>query len=224
MLTERSLSLEEMVYKQLEDEILAGKLARGTPLGEIALSTRLGVSRTPVRGALHRLAEDGLVEQIPNRGTVVLGINREDLIDIYNIRMRLEGLASASAAERISEEELKELSESVELSEFYIKKNDTEHLKELDTEFHSIIYKASGNRLLNKTLSELHKKITAYRKLSLTVPGRLTRSVEEHREILMAIKERNAALADELTSLHIQRALENMLNAKSKKEDGGTPV
>ncbi len=213
MLTERTLTLEEMVYERLEEEILSGSLARGTPLGEIALSTRLGVSRTPVRGALHRLAEDGLVEQQPNRGAVVLGINREDLIDIYDIRMRLEGLASASAAKRISDEELRELSDSVELSEFYIKRNDTEHLKQLDTEFHSIIYKASGNRLLNKTLSELHKKITAYRKLSLAVPGRLVKSAEEHREILLAIKAGDSELADKLTSLHIKRALDNMLSA-----------
>ncbi len=214
MITEKSLSLEEMVYLRLEEEILSGILTRGTALGEIALSERLGVSRTPVRGALHRLAEDGLVELSPNRGAVVMGINTEDLVDIYHIRMRLEGLASASCAKRISEEELLKLSESVELSEFYIKKRDTEHLKELDTEFHSIIYKASGNRLLCKILSELHRKIKAYRKISLAVPGRLEKSAEEHREIFTAIKEHDAERADKLTFLHIERALDNMLSTK----------
>lgn len=214
MITEKSLSLEEMVYFRLEEEILSEKLKRGTALSEIALSARLGVSRTPVRGALHRLAEDGLVEIAPNKGAVVVGINADDLIDIYHIRMRLEGLASASAAERITDEELSRLLESVELSEFYISKNDTEHVKELDTEFHRIIYKASGNRLLYKTLLELHKKIKAYRKLSLAVPGRLEKSIEEHREIYAAIASRDAALADKLTSLHVERALNNMLSAK----------
>lgn len=208
-----SRSLEEMVYSHLEEEILTGKLVSGEALGEIALAKRLGVSRTPVRGALHRLAEDGLVEINPNRGAMVVGINTDDLIDIYNIRMRLEGLASSLAAKRIAEDELKELSDSVELSEFYIKKRDTEHLKELDTAFHSIIYKASGSRMLAKTLSELHKKIKSYRKLSLSVPGRLEMSVTEHREILAAIKEKNAEKADKLTSLHIERALTNMLSA-----------
>jgi DNA-binding GntR family transcriptional regulator len=216
MITEKSLSLEEMVYTNLEEEILSGKLTRGTSLGEIPISLRLGVSRTPVRGALHRLSEDGLVEILPNRGAVVLGINSEDLIDIYHIRMRLEGLASASAAERISEEDLTKLSDAVELAEFYINKKDTEHLKELDTQFHSIIYRASGNRLLNKVLSELHRKTKAYRKLSLSVPGRLEKSVFEHREILMAIKERNPEKADRLTSLHVERALENMLSSNTK--------
>ena len=89
----------------------------------------------------------------------------------------------------------------------------TERLKELDSEFHETIYKESGNRLLFKTLSELHRKIKAYRKLSLTVPGRLERSVYEHKEILEAIAAGNAQEADRLTSLHIERALENMLKA-----------
>ncbi len=204
-----------MVYTTIEEEILTEKLTRGTPLGEIALSNRLGVSRTPVRGALHRLAEDGLVEISPNRGAVVVGINTDDLVDIYHIRMRLEGLASGAAARRISPEDLEALESAVELAEFYIAKRDTEHLKELDTQFHSIIYKASGNRLLNKTLSELHRKIKAYRKLSLNVPGRLEKSVTEHREILMAIKNGDAELADKLTSIHVEHALDNMLLKKN---------
>lgn len=212
----KSPSLEEMVYAQLEDEILSGAFSSGESLTEKSLSERLGVSRTPVRGALHRLAEDGLVEISPNRGAVVVGINADDLVDIYSIRMRLEGLASSLAAKRISEEELKALSDSVELAEFYIQRKDTEHLKELDTAFHSIIYKASGNRLLSKTLSELHKKIRAYRKLSMATPGRLEKTALEHREIYKAIADGDSEKADKLTSLHIERALENILLAVEK--------
>ncbi len=209
----KSTSLEEMVYAQLEEEILSGELARGTALGEIAISNRLGVSRTPVRGALHKLSEEGLAEIVPNKGATVIGINAEDLIDIYKIRERLEGLASALAAKRITEGELAKLTETVELAEFYITKNDTEHMKELDTEFHSIIYKASGSRFLWRTLSELHRKIKSYRKRSLSVPGRLEKTVGEHREILEAIRGGDADKADLLTSLHVRRALENTLVA-----------
>ncbi len=207
------LSLEEQVFSSLEEEILTGKLTRGTALGESALSERLRVSRTPVRAALARLAEDGLVESAANKGAVVVGITKDDLIDIYRIRMRLEGLASFLAAEKISHEGLKNLSDFVELSEFYIKKQDAEKLKELDSEFHETIYRETGNRLLCKTLSELHRKIKTYRKLSLSVPGRLEKSVTEHREIYEAIASKNGELADKLTSLHIERALENMLVA-----------
>ncbi len=210
----KSPSLEEMVYSRLEEEILAGEFQTGSSLGEIALAKRLGVSRTPIRGALHRLAEEGLVEIVVNKGAKVLGINVEDLISIYKIRERLEGLASALAATRISEEEVAELTEAVDLAEFYIKRKDTEHIKELDTVFHSIIYKASGSRFLERTLSELHKKIKAYRKRSLTVPGRLEKSEAEHREILEAIRARDSEKADELTSLHVRRALENIISIR----------
>ncbi len=209
----KSPSLEEMVYSRLEEEILSGELVSGSALGEIALAKRLGVSRTPIRSAIHRLAEEGLVEVVPNKGATVIGINTADLIDIYRIRKKLEGLASSLAAERITEEELDKLIETVELAEFYINKNDTEHIRELDTVFHSVIYKASGSRFLSHTLSELHRKIKSYRKRSLAVPGRLAKTAEEHREILEAIRARNAEMADKLTSLHVQRALENMLSS-----------
>ena len=213
----KSPSLEEMVYLRLEEEILSGELPRGKSLGEIALAKRLGVSRTPIRVALHRLWEDGLVEIQPNKGATVLGINVNDLIDIYKIRERLEGLASSLAAVRISDERLERLSSLVETAERDIEKNDTEHIKDMDTVFHSIIYEASGSRFLSRTLSELHKKIKAYRKRSLGVPGRVEKSAREHREIFEAIKAGNAEEADRLTSLHVQRALKNMLSAVENK-------
>ena len=207
------LSLEERVFATLEEEILTGKLTRGESLGEKMLSERLGVSRTPIRSALARLSEEGLIKSVVNKGAVVIGITKEDIVDIYHIRMRLEGLASLIAANKITPEALGELLESVELSEFYIKKNNTEKLKELDSEFHETIYRATENKPLCKTLSELHRKIKTYRKLSLTVPGRLERSVAEHREIYEAIAAGNGELADKLTSLHVKRALDNMLSA-----------
>lgn len=204
-------SLEESVFFTLEDEILSGKLKRGDTLTETALSARLGVSRTPLRGALHRLAEEGLIDMIPNRGAVVIGIGRQELIDIYKIRMRLEGLASYEAAGRISEEDLDRLRELVELGDFYIARRDAERLKEIDTEFHNIIYNASGNRLLYKTLSDLHRNIQVYRKRSLAVAERLATSSEEHKQILSAIERGDAEAADRLTSAHIEAALQNLL-------------
>ena len=213
MIVDNSKSLEERVYLQLEEEILGGVLKKGASLTEISLSARLGVSRTPVRGALHRLFEEGLIDLVPNRGAVVIGVNEDDLIDVYAIRMRLEGLASAQAAKKITEEDKARLTEAVELAEFYIKKNDAEHLKELDSEFHNVIYRASGNRLLYKTLSELHRSIKAYRKRSLSVPARLESSVAEHREILEAILRGDAEAADRLTSAHVAAALDNLLTA-----------
>lgn len=204
-------SLEESVYFTLEEEILSGELKAGDSLTELSLSKRLGVSRTPIRAALHRLAEEGLVSFSANRSATVAGVSADDLVDIYKIRMRLEGLASADAARKISDADKKRLYESVELAEFYIEKKDAEKLKELDSEFHNIIYRASGNRLLSKILSELHRNIKSYRKLSLSVPERLKSSIAEHREILDAIARGDSDAADRLTNAHIGAALDNLL-------------
>lgn len=213
MIRSNAASLEAKVYDELSDAILSAKFQKGEALTENALSAMLGVSRTPVRSALHRLAEEGLVEIVPNRGAVVIGITKEDIIDIYRIRMRLEGLASAIAAEKMTAEGKKKLSEILELSEFYIKKQDTEHLKELDNAFHNLIFRATENRTLERILSDLHRNTKAYRKLSLSVPGRLQKTLEEHRGILEAILSGNAKKAEELTSEHIEHALDNMLSA-----------
>ena len=206
-----SPSLEEQVYARIEEDILSAKIESGAQLTELSLTKQLGVSRTPVRAALHRLAEEGLISITPNKGAVVVGVSREDLIDTYGIRCRLEGLASRLAAERIAESELNALRRALELQEFYISKRDTEHLRELDTEFHYIIYKASGNRTLLKILKDLHKNIKMYRKRSLSVPGRLEESVREHREIFEAISSGDGEAADTLMSRHISCALENIL-------------
>ena len=204
-------SLGQSVFLQLEEEILNGTLKKGETLTEIALAERLGVSRTPLRSAIHALAEEGLVEIIPNKGATVVGVSRDDLIDIYKIRMRLEGIAAGLAAKRITADMLCTLEESVELSEFYLAKSDSDHLKELDSKFHSIIYKASGSRHIAKILTELHRNIRSYRKLSLSVPTRLDKSVKEHRAILEAVKARDAALAEKLCCEHIEAALNNLL-------------
>lgn len=217
IIDERTGSLEEHVFDVLEEEIISGALVKGQIVTENELSARLEVSRTPIRGALRRLAEEGLVEIAPNRRVTVIGISTDDLIDAYRIRIRLEGLSSALATERMTDEEKKKLSDFVELSEYYLSKKDTENLKLLDTQFHSMIYRASGNRMLCRILSEIHRNITRYRKMSLAVPGRLESSVEEHREILNAILRGDSVEADRLTSCHIERALNNIANTLDKE-------
>ena len=82
IIDEKNVSLEGQVTSTLEEEILTGKIAAGTALTELSLSKRLGVSRTPIRAALHTLAEEGLISLVPNRGAVVVGVTRDDLIDI----------------------------------------------------------------------------------------------------------------------------------------------
>ena len=206
----QALSLEEQVFRRLEEDIISGFYTKGDNLTELGVCARLGVSRTPVRGALHRLAEEGLVSIAPNRGATVVGVTEDDLADTYKIRMRLEGLASRMATERLTDDIKAELVHTVELSEFYVTKMDVERFKELDTAFHGLIFRASGNRMLSKILGELHRNVRAYRKKSLSVPGRLESSLREHREILSAMLSGDADAADRLTSRHIEMAMENL--------------
>lgn len=214
---ENSATLGTRVYRMLEQNILSGKYPVGSSLTELALSAELGVSRTPVRAALVRLEGEGLVRLIPNKGAVVVGISQEDLSDIYGMRMRLEGLAAARAAERRSEEDAARLSEIVELAEFYIAKGDADRLRDLDSDFHASVYLASGSRMLASTLSDLHRMIGSYRARALGDGHRAPASVKEHREILEAILAKDAEKADRLASAHVARALENL--KKTQKTD-----
>jgi DNA-binding GntR family transcriptional regulator len=182
------------------------------------LSRELGVSRTPVREALQRLDREGLIKLIPNKGAVVLGISEQDLIDIYKIRMRLEGLAARIAAEKKDVEFCRQLGDNIDLTGFYMSKGDIEKVKDLDSEFHDIIYRCCESRMLGKTLSELHRYIASYRKLSLAASGRIDRSLAEHKEIYDAIASGNTDAADELMSKHVERALENLLKIINKNE------
>lgn len=211
-----SASLEEKVYLSLEEQIISQKLRPGESVTEMKLSRELGVSRTPVREALQRLDREGLIKLIPNKGAVVLGISEKDLIDIYKIRMRLEGLAARIAAENTNLEFCRELCDNVDLTGFYMEKGDIEKVKNLDSEFHDIIYRSCESRMLGKTLSELHRYIASYRKLSLAADGRIERSLAEHREIYDAITRGDAAAADALMSEHVARALENLLTIITK--------
>jgi DNA-binding GntR family transcriptional regulator len=212
-----SSSLEEKVYLSLEEQIISQKLRPGEAVTEMKLSRELGVSRTPVREALQRLDREGLIKLIPNKGAVVLGISEQDLIDIYKIRMRLEGLAARIAAEKKDVEFCRQLGDNIDLTGFYMAKGDIEKVKDLDSEFHDIIYRSCESRMLGKTLSELHRYIASYRKLSLAVDGRIEKSLSEHREIYDAIVNGKADEADTLTCEHVASALENLLEIISKK-------
>lgn len=211
-------TLEEKVYNILEDQILSQKLRAGDSVTEMKLSKELGVSRTPVREALQRLDREGLIKLRPNKGAVVVGISERDLIDIYKIRTRLEGLAARIAAENADETLIRQLSDNIELTEFYMSKGNIEKLKDLDSDFHDIIYSYCQSRILGKTLSELHRYIVCYRKLSLSVKGRLERSLAEHREIVEAIKKGDADGADSLMSAHVELALSNLLTIIQNKD------
>lgn len=208
-------TLEDTVFEQLENDILSGALPVGTPLTEIKVCERYGVSRTPVREALILLRREGLVAETGAHGLEVIGVSAADIDDIYRIRMRIEGLASRYMAERPSPEYRRELAEAVALQEFYSRRGDAAKLRELDTRFHEIVYRASGSRVLIGTLTGFHKQICLYREQAFLSPERTATSVAEHKEILNAILQNDGAAAERLTTEHIRNAYEFILKMRS---------
>lgn len=207
----RSISIAEQVFEKLEGDILSGKYERGTVLTEIRLSETLGVSRTPIREALRRLAQEHTIE-FGTKGAVVIGITREDIATIYEMRRRIEGMAAAMAAKSASEADLEELRGIVELQEFYTAKGNAERIQEEDSKFHRKLYEMCGSTPLADTLKDLHKKVVKYRRNSVADLSRAERSFLEHKGIFDAVAAHDGVLAEELTIWHIDNAARSILD------------
>ena len=205
MLIHKTVSLADQVFEHIEKDILSGKYARGEIITESKLSAELGVSRTPIREALRRLSQEHLIEE-SGKGSVVIGISVKDLDDIFLIRKQLEAIAAKMAAKNHTDEQLLELKETLELQEFYVSKNDTEHIKHMDNKFHRILYKLTGSTVFYDTLVPLHKKIQKYRRASLQSGSRAESSVLEHRNIYEAVAARDEDLAFKTVMEHIENA------------------
>ena len=162
----RTVTLADQVFERLESDIIQGVYPRGEVLTELKLVEQLNVSRTPIREALRRLEQEHLIADT-GKGSVVLGITAEDLVDIMDIRCRIEGLASFYAAKNVSPEGLARLRHILDLQEFYFEKRDAEHLREMDDQFHDIICDMSGHAVISDTLVPLHPAATARRPLPM---------------------------------------------------------
>lgn len=206
-------SLSSRVFQKIRDNILNGTYKEQDELRENTIGKELGVSRTPVREALRQLELEGLVTIIPNKGAYVTGITPKDVKDIYIVRSLLEGLCARWATEHITEKQLDELEEIVLLSEFHIKKeghNNIEQIAILDGRFHAVLYEASDSRILSHVLMDFHRYVQMARKSSIVSEERARKSIREHKQILRAIKEQDADLAEQLANEHILHVIQNL--------------
>lgn len=204
-------SLMLRVYQELHAEIVGGKLAPGSPLVEARISEELGVSRTPVREALRLLEQDGLVEAVPNKCTVVVGIDRQDISDTYDFRIPTFGLCAKWASERMTDEEISELENHLELQEYYLQKGDFEKVSENDSKFHDLLYAGCRSRAVVQTMRNLHILSQRAREITPRTHERIALSVEEHRRIYEAIAARDSAAAEKAAIEHLVTAKEHVL-------------
>lgn len=209
------ISLSEQVFERLENEILSGKYQRGEIITEMKLVSDLGVSRTPIREALQRLEQEHIIETTP-KGILIVGVSMQDLTDIFDIRLKIEGIASAMAAKNATEEDVKALQETLELQEFYVPKHDADRIKVMDSQFHTLLYRFSGSSVFYDTLLPLHKKVQKYRKASVENESRAQQSAKEHRAIFEAIAAHDPALAEARTIDHIMNAKNHII----QKQEG----
>ena len=208
--TNQENSLRGRVFQTMRDNILNGVYQENDELRENTIAAELGVSRTPVREALRQLELEGLVKMIPNKGAFVTGITANDVKDIYAIRSMLEGMCARWATEYITEEQIEDLEEIILLSEYHVKKakgEKSQQVTELDGKFHEILYNASNSRILNHVLSDFHKYVRMARKASVANPERAEKSIEEHKHILEALKNRDAEQAEYWANTHMMNVM-----------------
>ena len=199
------------VFNKLREDILSGKYQEHEELKEVAIGEELGVSRTPVREAFRQLELEGLIQIVPNKGAYVTGITAKDVKDIYMIRSYLEGMCARLVTEKITDEQLDELEENVYLASYHASKGHMEQMAELDNRFHHILYEACDSKMLQKLLQDFHEYVMRIRKKTLSTKERGIASNEEHKQIMEAIKQRNADEAERLANLHMNNAYENMV-------------
>ena len=209
----KSTSLADQVFDKLENDIIQGIYKRGELLTELKLVEQLGVSRTPIREALRRLEQERLIEDT-GKGSRVLGITKEDLEDIMNIRERIEGLVAYYAAKNITPEGLKELRHIVDLQEFYFSKHDKEHLRQVDDEFHDMICALSKRCVISDTLIPLMRKTRRYRRVAIDDWDRTTNTMREHKAMYEAIANGDADLAEKLATAHIVSAKRHLIEGE----------
>jgi len=209
--------LRELVFETLREAIINGVLKPGERLMEVQLAEELGVSRTPVREAIRKLELEGFVVMIPRKGAYVAGISLKDVADVFEVRAALESLAAGLAAERITDEEIEELERVLVQQQNLADSDRLEDIIKVDTDFHDVLYRASRNERLIQIVSHLREQIQRFRTASLSQPGRMRIALEEHKELVEAIAERNVEKAQALAREHIENAEQSMINGLKER-------
>ena len=205
------ISQREKTYKAIKQAIISYEVKPGEPLAEEQIANKLGVSRTPVREALKELQKEGLVKMIYRKGAFVADISSEDVEEIFLLREILECAAVKIAIPRLKEEDLIEMESLFNSISKDIEMKNYKDIFDTDIKLHSLIVDTAGNRRLSKFLNILNGQVQRMRILSATAPGRLNKSLQEHKDILEALKKRDTGLAEQRLKHHIRNIKNNIL-------------
>lgn len=208
--------LRELVFEHIKMAIINGELKPGERLMEVQLADRLGVSRTPVREAIRKLELEGLVIMVPRKGAYVSDVSLKDIIDVFEVRETLEGLAASLAAEKISDEEIKKLEDIVNTTKQYVEKEDVQGIIDSDVKFHDYIFSLSRNDKLIQIMSNLQEHIYRFRVIYVSMAKKSVKMINEHSELLNAIKSREPQKAKMLAVSHVESILNDVIKELSQ--------
>lgn len=192
----------DIVYSWLRNEIVTGAYRPGTRISQEMIAEILGVSRMPVREAIRHLQAEGLVTNTPHKGCMVTQLTKEELEELYDIRLALETLAIRLATEYITNEELRNLEAIFAKMTKATKTN--EYNFRLNQQFHMAIYEASKRPRLVRMLGSIWASIEPYRRAFTSLPGRIPVALDHHRCMLDALKSRDAAKAVHYVEEHLK--------------------
>lgn len=210
--------LRDVIFETLRKAIVSGDIKPGERLMEVSLANQMGVSRTPVREAIRRLEAEGLITMTPRKGTHVAELSVKDIMDVLEVRTVLDKLATDLAAKRMQPSQLKALENVHKQYIACVEKNNIEGAIKKDIEFHDLIYAASGNPRLVAVAGSLREHVYRFRVIYMSGGDPIAENVlNEHEEILAALKEVNNNLASDLAEKHIRNQMETII--KTVTED-----
>ena len=212
--------IREEVFAMLRQAILTGKLQPGDRLVERELAEQLGVSRTPVREALRKLELENLVTHIPRKGVVVSEISRKDVIEIFDIRASLEGLAASLAAQKATVEDMQELEALLKQMETAAGSKDIENLNEIHDQFHKMLCNLADSPRLVGMINSLSDYINRFTKAGYSIPGRSDAAMQEHQDLLESLEARDAVRAEALAGDHVMNSKAVVLKQYEEEYNG----
>jgi len=210
------------VYEKLKRAIVHGELEPSSRIVETRVAEALGISRTPVREAIHKLEREGLIRQDRKGGFFVVGLTLADIEETFGIRSVLESYAARLAALKHRPEDLKPLERKLEEYEAYLERGELGQLPRVNTEFHDLLYGLSRSPRLVRMISDLRDQIYRFRKAILRVEEMARTSNHDHREMLGLIRKRDGEGVEGIVRAHIlkgQEAVVRLLDLKESEED-----
>lgn len=200
-------TLLNAAYDELRTAVLDGSLAPGSRVTVRPLAEKLGLSPTPIKGALAGLEREGFLIAVPHRGYFVPEFDTDDLLELYELREAVDGLAARRAANaRNRADATAALAELIEKQRAVVSSGNLQAYSELDLQFHRLIWHAAGSRRLLPIAENLIAQVRLGNRLSAQAPGRLPSALVEHEAILRAIENGDARAAERVVRRHVREA------------------